>query len=585
MSAAGTAPAGTAPSGGGRLLRRALLRNRGRLAIGVTGASLHQTAEALVPVAIGLVIDRAVATGDVRALAVSLAGLVLLFTVLTMSWRFGARSLVAAIQGEAHLLRVEAAERMLDPRRQDSGMRAGEQLSIATSDADRLARLLHFGPSFVSGVVGLAVSAVALLRIDSALGLGVLVGVPVLVGAVQVLGPLLTRRAASQQAATAATTALAADLVRGLPVLRGVGAETAAADGYQRSSGAALRAALHAAAPSGAYFGATTAGGGLLLAGAAAFAGWAAINGRITIGELITVVGLAQFITEPVRELGLCGQGIAVARASAGRLAAMLDAPYRLAPGDRAVAGEARVDLRGVHHGPLRGLTLSVRPGEFVGVVGHDPAETRALVALLSGRTPPGEVDGDVLVDGVPLGDIRLDDARRTVLVEPHEPDLFEGTLRDNVRAGVPAGAAGGGDDEAGLWAALRATAGDEVVRAHPDGLDHRITDRGTTLSGGQRQRLALARAVAARPPVLVLDEPTTAVDAVTEETVAQGLRDARHGPDAGAGLATLVVTSSPALLARADRVVVLSGGAVAREGTHADLAAADPDYRRTVLR
>jgi putative ABC transport system ATP-binding protein len=117
------------------------------------------------------------------------------------------------------------------------------------------------------------------------------------------------------------------------------------------------------------------------------------------------------------------------------------------------------------------------------------------------------------------------------------------------------------------------------VVALHPDGLDHPVTERGASLSGGQRQRLALARALFARPSVLVLHDPTTAVDAATEHAIARGLRTFRDG------LSTIVVTNSPALLAATDRIVVLSGGAVTAEGDHVGLAASHDDYRKAVLR
>jgi putative ABC transport system ATP-binding protein len=159
------------------------------------------------------------------------------------------------------------------------------------------------------------------------------------------------------------------------------------------------------------------------------------------------------------------------------------------------------------------------------------------------------------------------------LLVEPHHTDLFTGTLRSNV---VTAGA---GD----VQAALTGAAADEVVEAHPDGLDHEVAERGASLSGGQRQRLALARALLAGSPLLVLHDPTTAVDAVTEHSIAQGIRALRHGPDSAFG--TLVITSSPAMLAQTHRVVVLGDGTVAAEGDHAGLGASDETYRAVVLR
>jgi putative ABC transport system ATP-binding protein len=150
--------------------------------------------------------------------------------------------------------------------------------------------------------------------------------------------------------------------------------------------------------------------------------------------------------------------------------------------------------------------------------------------------------------------------------VEHHDVALFEGTLRSNLMADDPA-------------AALRAAAAEDIVDAHPDGLDHPVADRGITLSGGQRQRIGLARALAAAPPVLVLRDPTTAVDAMTEERIARGLAELRGGA------ATVLITSSPALLAIADRVVVLDGGTVVAAGTHAELSDVDARYQEAVLR
>jgi len=124
----------------------------------------------------------------------------------------------------------------------------------------------------------------------------------------------------------------------------------------------------------------------------------------------------------------------------------------------------------------------------------------------------------------------------------------------------------------------MAAADADEVARGLPDGLDAMLGDGARTLSGGQRQRIALARALATEAPVLVLHDPTTAVDAVTEARIAARLRQMREGRT------TILVTTSPALLAVTDRVVFLHDGAVRADGTHGDLAAGDETYRETVL-
>ncbi len=198
-----------------------------------------------------------------------------------------------------------------------------------------------------------------------------------------------------------------------------------------------------------------------------------------------------------------------------------------------------------------------MRPGEFLGIVADRPSDAEALVRLLA---MPDGYRGEVLLGGVPLRDLDRDECRRMLLVEPHHADLFTGTVGANlIRTEDPG-------------PALRAAAADVP-------LDREVAERGAGLSGGQRQRLALARALLARPPILVLHDPTTAVDAVTEHAIAQGVKELR------AGLTTVVLTSSPALLAAADRVVVLAGGTVTADGDHAGLGAADATYRRTVLR
>lgn len=572
------------PTTSTQLLARSVRRHRGRVIGAVAGFCGHQTCETLVPVAIGLVIDRAVVTGDVRNLVIGVVGILVLLNVLMFSWRIGARFSFVAMQRETHQLRVEVAARVLDPRGARTGKPIGEVLSVATSDAMRAATFLRIGPAFVAASCALFVAAIVLLSIDVVLGAVVLVGAPLLVALVQFMGPRLMRRNVVQQEATGATTALATDLVRGGRALRGVGAEANAVDRYRRSSQQTLRATIRAARTGGVYQAASSLASGIFLAIVAGLSGWFAIRGRISVGELIAIVGLAQFLSEPVRALGELGQVLAIARASAGRVVSVLTAPSVNDGGMQHVDGTGGLRVEAVSYRGLHDIDLSVAPGELVGIVAYEPADADALLDLLAGRVSPDDHTGRVLVDGVALDDAVLSDARGAVLVEQHDVALFAGTIRSNVLAGVPDGLPVA-DLAEELAAALAACAGDDVVGAHPDGLDREITDRGASLSGGQRQRLGLARALLARPPVLVLHDPTTAVDTVTEETIAEGLVTFRHRRAGAADAATVVVTTSPAILGQADRVIVVRNGTVTHTSTHAALAESDDHYREQVLR
>lgn len=184
-----------------------------------------------------------------------------------------------------------------------------------------------------------------------------------------------------------------------------------------------------------------------------------------------------------------------------------------------------------------------------------------------------------MLLGGVALDDLELDAARRLVLVQDKDPVLLSGTLRELFD--VPA--SGAVDSGAALAAAQCADVLDALLQSAPDGVDDamdaRITERGRSLSGGQRQRLALARSLVTDPEVLVLDEPTSAVDSHTEARIADGIAGLR------AGRTTVVLASSPLLLDRAERVVLIAGGTVAAVGTHRELLHREPLYRAVVTR
>jgi putative ABC transport system ATP-binding protein len=560
------------------VIRRTLTRNKANVTVGTALICLHQLAETAVPIMIGVLIDRGIEPGRLSGIVMTIAVLAALFLVITVCYQAGMRRLNVALQNEAHHLRMEVSGRALSPHGLRTDLARGELLTVSSNDAEQAAWFLDLFPRMAAAAAAVIATAIALVVIDVSLGVAVLIGTPLFLALLKWATPLITARAIHQQSRVAKATALAGDLIAGLRSIKGIGAEAAASGRYRTASRAALTATLSTTKSMAVQRGVTTAMSALIAAAIAAVAGWYALTGRITTGGLIAVVGLAQFLIEPMTTLSGLPAVVARARGSAERVATVLSAPPLLTDGAGGVGDRAGIRLRDVYHRSLSGIDFDATDGEIVGVFPHDPVDGDALAALLSGKQEPAAYRGRVEVCGTDPSAATVDAVRRSLVAEPHVTDLFSGTIRDNVSAGAA------DIDNALLAEVLRASAADQVVAQFPDGIDHRLTDRGRNLSGGQRQRLALARALYSNAPVLVLHEPSTAVDSVTEQHMAEGIRRLRDA-DPAHRVATVVITTSPALLAMADRVAVLRDGRVAAAGTHHDLLADDQTYAEAVMR
>nr|WP_221475483.1 ABC transporter ATP-binding protein [Sphaerisporangium rubeum] len=551
-------------------MRRAVAGQRRDVALGSVLGAAHQAGEALVPVLIGVAVDRGVAEGDLGALLAVLGVLAVVYVGLSFGFRFGARAGERAAERAGHELRVALVERVLHPGGgAEEGRLPGALAAVATEDARRVGAVTMAVLSGVAALTGLLVGAVVLLRISVPLGLMVLLGTPVLLWLGHLLSKPLERRSETEQERAAHASGVAADLVAGLRVLKGIGAESAAVARYRATSRDSLAATVRAARAEALSNGTVLALTGAFIAVVALVGGRLAAQGDISLGQLVSAVGLAMFLLGPLGVLSWVTTELAQARASAARVAGVLATPAAVPYGTASlpvpVRGELLLD--GVTHAGLREVTLRVSPGELLGVAATDPADATALLRCLARETDPAA--GGIELDGVPLRTLDPAALRTAVLVAHHDAALFQDTLLANI-----APPDGGG----GVPAAMAAAGADEVARTVPHGLATAVGEQGRSLSGGQRQRVALARALAADRPVLVLHDPTTAVDAVTEARVAAGLRAFRRGRT------TIVVTTSPALLAATDRVALLDEGRVVDTAPHAEMIRRHAAYRTAVL-
>ncbi|KOV19254.1 ABC transporter [Streptomyces sp. XY413] len=565
-----TTPDTQRPRSGSDILRIALRRNVGAMAWGTVLMGLYQAGETAFPIALGLIVEHTMQDRAPGALVLSIAALAVIITTVSLSWRFGMRILQKANTTEAHRWRVRVADCGLQPVASDVDLKSGEVLTIATEDADQTADIIEVVPLLISSLVAVLVAAVALGLADLRLGLLVIVGTVAILSILSVMSRRIGSSTREQQARVARAGAKVADLITGLRPLHGFGGNHAAFRSYRTVSTEAKHQAVTVAGVNGAYAGTATALNAALAVAVTLTAGWLAFDGRITIGELVMAVGLAQFIMEPLKMFSDMPKYVMMARASAERMALVLTAPPVSVPGPGRPAPGGDLEIDGVRHGALCALKFHVAAGEFVAVAAYLPRAAADLAAVLAVKVPPHAYEGAVRVSGQEIGELSVEAVREHMLVNPYDAEVFAGTLGTNID---PSGRS------RSVAEAVEASMLTDVVALHREGLDYAVRDRGANLSGGQRQRLSLARALAADSDVLVLHDPTTAVDAVTEQLIARNIARLRRGRT------TVVITSSPALLDAADRVLVLDDGVITAEDTHRNLLATDRDYCLAVAR
>ncbi|GEJ98897.1 ABC transporter ATP-binding protein [Streptomyces sp. 1-11] len=531
---------------------------------------LHFVAVSALPFCVGLAVQAVVERSGTR-LALTGGLMALCGTAIAVGDTFLHRAAVtnwitAAARVQQLLARKAARLGSALTRR----VAAGEVVAVSTGDVEKIGWFVEAVSRFTAAALTVVVVCVGLVVYQPALGWLVAVGLPVVGLAVLPLLPRATRRADVQREKAGRATELASDTVAGLRVLRGIGGEELFLDRYRRASQEVRHAAVRSARMWSLISAIQVLLPGLLLIAVVWHGTQLARQGRITVGELVTVYSAVMVLNYPLRHFEEIAMAYSFSRPSAKRAAGVLALRRSTDAGGARGAEVPHGDL----YDPATGLLAPA--GLLTAVVCGDPDAAGRLAERLGGH--PAEAGAPVLLGGVPLDELPLDSARTAVLVQDKDPVLLSGTLRELLD--VPASGTVRAEDA--LAAARCGDVLDALVQGSLDAadpLDARITERGRSLSGGQRQRLALARSLITDPEVLVLDEPTSAVDSHTEAWIAQGLRRLRSGRT------TVVFTSSPLLLDHADRVALVHDGEVLAVGAHRELIDTEPRYRAVVTR
>jgi ABC-type multidrug transport system fused ATPase/permease subunit len=555
----------------------ALLRPyRGRVAVMFVALLLATGAALVPPYLAGRAIDVGIRNGDTGALTVILiafVGAALLYWGATyvqtylVSW-VGQRALQdLRLKIFSHLQRLSVGFY--------SRNKAGVVISRLTNDVQALDQLVTDGiVTLFSSTLTLIGTAAILILLDPGLALVTFLTFPVLL-----VGSVVFRLVSSEayrltREKIALVTAYLQETLSGVRIVRAFGQEPRHMARFAELNDENRAANMRTVYLNAAYFPAVELLSAVATAVILIYGGNQVLDGRVTIGVLASFVFYLQSFFDPIQQLSQLYTTYQAGMAALDKIFDLLDERPEIADRPDAtelptVRGEIRFeDVTFGYNGSgpaLSGISLAVAPGETIALVGATGAGKSTFAKLVARFYDPDR--GQVLVDGRDLRGVTERSLRSQLGVVPQEGFLFSGTIRENIAFGRPDAT------DANVEDAARAVGANEFIERLPDGYDTEVGERGGHLSAGQRQLVAFARAAAADPRILILDEATSNVDVRTEAHIERGLRRLL------AGRTAIVIAHRLSTIRGAGRIVVLDHGRIVEQGSHDELIAADGAY------
>ncbi len=537
------------------------------------------------PRLIGASVDAMIPGADLRGLALAAGALLAVYAAAACASALNQRIMAAAAQRIARSLRLELFSKMGRlPTSYFDSMNRGDLMSRLSNDVDAVSSTMaQSATQIVSTAFTITGAIVLMLALSPILTLVALAAAPLVAALAKAVSMRTRKLFAGQQAALGALNGVAEETVSGMEAVKAFGREDASLRAFSRENEALKSVGTRALVWSGIIMPFTNAISNLALAGIALVGGFLATRGTVTAGAIAAFIAYSRQFTRPLNELANAYNTLLSAVAGAERVFEVLDEKEETGDPEGAARIEFRaedgraagirgdVEFRGVSFSYRAGrkviddLSFSAPAGTVTALVGPTGAGKTTIANLIARFYDPDS--GSILLDGRDLSSYARADLRRLFGIVPQDSYLFSGTVRDNILYADPEAS------EADMVAAAEAANADHLIRRLPDGYGTRLGEGASSLSEGMRQLIAIARAVLAKPSILILDEATSGVDTRTESRIQAAMASLMKGRT------SFIIAHRLSTIRAANRILVIDGGRLAESGTHEELAASGGLY------